>query len=147
MGYSLPYREDFEIEVRDGMVVAPRPEGGTQKIRMRQRIRRRSHKQVVFNPRSLQDQLAERATLIIMRKRASIEPEAAIKLRQVIEGTVDHIFGGGTRAYDEATVAWITYSFNRIDYLMINLISESRHITVQSIEDVLRRLCPLPPVC
>lgn len=147
MGYALPYNESFEIEIKRGMIVAPGPNGRTETIRLRQRVRRRQHEYALGNPQSLQQQLTDRAVLILQRKRATVEAEAAVKLRQVIDGTVDHIFALETRAYDEVTVAWITYAYNRIEYLVVQMVRETRYITVQTIEDILRRLCPLPPIC
>lgn len=147
MGYRLPYNENFEIEIRAGMVIARGANGGTERVRLRHQVRRRQNEYVLGNPSSLQEQLTDRAILVLQRKRATIERDAAIRLREVIDGTVDHIFALETRAYDEVTIAWIRYAYNRIDFLVVQMVRENRYITVQTIEDVLRRLCPLPPIC
>lgn len=147
MGYALPYNESFEISIEDGMVVAPRRNGGNERIRMRSSHGRVRHEYLVGSQVSLQQQMVSRAILILERKRAVLDSEAAIKLREVIDGTVDHIFGSQVLAYDSVTIAWISYAFNRIEFLVIEMVRETRNITVRTIEDILRRFCPLPPIC
>lgn len=147
MGFALAYKNEFEIEVQGTFIVAPGMDGKTEKVALRRRQYKSLYVAACRNPSSLQGQLLERALLIVQRKRATLEYEAAIRLREVVVGTVDHIFEGEPRAYDVETVAWIRYAFHRIEVLVEAMILETRVITLQVIEGILRRLCPLPPIC
>lgn len=147
MGFALPYNESYEISINQGTVIAPRSTGGVHTTKIRDRHGRVRHEYLVANTASLQNQLINRAVLIIERKRAVVDAEAAIMLRNIVNGTVDHIFAGEVRAYDTVTVAWISYAFNRIEFLVVQMVRETRYITAETIEGILRRFCPLPPVC
>jgi hypothetical protein len=149
MDYTLDYRDGVTLTRRNDILLVPL--AGETKARRRVRSpRRRTRSQALgtgASPKALQQQLLDRAVRTAINKRARFEPEAANRLRDIVQGTVEHVFRGETRAMDDATVFWIKVTFIHIDFLVAEAIRQERVVTVEVIEGVLKRFCPLPPIC
>lgn len=103
--------------------------------------------------RSLQFQLLDRAINVAERKRIVFSGDAALWLRELVEATSHRVMsplGEGAIAFNDAVVHQINKAFSAITAVVEAIAFEVKagsRMTLDSIQDIFRRLCPLPPVC
>ena len=105
------------------------------------------------NPFSLQSQLIDRAIQVGIRKNVIFSDDCAEWLRDLADETAHRVIaplGRGPIAFNESVLQQIDKAFSAIGAVVEAIAFQVKSgvvLTVESMEDTFRRLCPLPPVC
>jgi hypothetical protein len=102
---------------------------------------------------SLEFQLLERALVVAQRKRIVFSGASANWLRELVASTADRVIaplGAGAIAINDVLISQINKAFSAVTAVVEAIAFDVKSgitLSLTSLQDVFRKICPIVPVC